>query len=211
MLTNASPFVSEIPFTTTTPEIGMMPFSGANIQIIENPAINSEYFDKSILHTADVLIVLVSELVQIEKIFQQIKTSNGNKIIVFNKRPEIDKKELFKIEKTLESKYHKIPSLIVSTKTKENIEELKQKLFPLFGKIRIYTKEPGKSLEEKSKKPVIMEPNSTTRDVAEKILHGFSKNIKEIRIWGPSSKFGGQKVGLKHILKDMDIIEFKTK
>ena len=34
--------------------------------------------------------------------------------------------------------------------------------------------------------------------------------VKEIRITGPSSKFPNQRVGLSHILKDKDIIEFHT-
>ena len=46
---------------------------------------------------------------------------------------------------------------------------------------------------------------------AEKILKGFSSKIKESKIWGPSSKFPGQQVGLQHELKDLDIVEFKTR
>ena len=74
--------------------------------------------------------------------------------------------------------------------------------------MRIYAKEPGK---EKAKKPIILNPESTIKDVAEKILKGFSSKIKETRIWGPSSKYPGQVVGLSHIMKDMDVVEFKTK
>ena len=59
--------------------------------------------------------------------------------------------------------------------------------------------------------PIILFPESTVGDVAEKILKGFSLKVKETRIWGPSSKFSGQKVGLKHKLKDMDVVEFKTR
>ena len=78
----------------------------------------------------------------------------------------------------------------------------------MFEKLRVYTKEPGK---EKSKNPIIFEPGATTKDVAEKILKGFSKKVKETKIWGPSSKFPGQIVGLNHKLKDLDVVEFKTK
>jgi ribosome-interacting GTPase 1 len=98
--------------------------------------------------------------------------------------------------------------VLISTKTKEGIEELKNKIFQSFDKIRIYTKEPGK---EKSPKPMILGPESTIKDFAEKILKGFSSKVRESKIWGPSSKFPGQKVGLQHKLKDLDVIEFKTR
>ena len=60
-------------------------------------------------------------------------------------------------------------------------------------------------------KPIIMKKGSTLKDIAEKILKGFSKNVKETKIWGPSSKFPGQKIGLAHKLKDLDVVEFKTR
>jgi len=91
--------------------------------------------------------------------------------------------------------------------SKEDFNDLKNKLLQSFGKIRVYTKEPKK---EKSKRPIILEPGATVKNVAEKILKGFSKNVKETKIWGPSSKFPGQKVGLTHKLKDLDVVEFKT-
>ena len=80
--------------------------------------------------------------------------------------------------------------------------------FNSFDIIRIFTKEPKKN---KADKPVILKPNSTVKDIAEKILKGFSKRIKKTKIWGPSSKFSGQIVGLNHKLKDMDTVEFTTK
>jgi ribosome-interacting GTPase 1 len=84
---------------------------------------------------------------------------------------------------------------------------LKEKIFKSFNKIRVYTKEPGK---KKTDRPIILKPDSTVKDVAEKILHGFSHRIKESRVTGPSGKFPNQKVGLQHKLKDLDTVEFKT-
>ena len=49
--------------------------------------------------------------------------------------------------------------------------------------------------------------NSTLKDVAEKIFHSYSKKVKFAKITGPSSKFPNQKVGLKHVVKDKDIVE----
>ncbi|MBI2056663.1 TGS domain-containing protein, partial [Candidatus Pacearchaeota archaeon] len=113
-----------------------------------------------------------------------------------------------KLEATLKSKYKNYEFVFISCLTSEGIKELKEKIFKSFNKIRIYTKEPGK---QKSENPIILEPETTIKEVAEKILKGFSEKVKETKIWGPSSKFPGQKVGLKHKLKDLDVVEFKTR
>jgi len=206
ILTNAEPKISEHKFTTIKPKIGMMNFEKTNIQLIEVPAIDSEYYDKGIVNTADTILIIVDKIKQIKEILEKMKNSSGKKIIVFNKIDLLNKNEQRKLSATLSSKKYNF--VLISTKTNENLEELKEKLFQSFDKIRIYTKEPSK---EKSPKPIIMKPDSTLKDVAEKILKGFSEKVRETRIWGPSSKFPGQKIGLKHKLKDLDIVEFKTR
>ena len=57
---------------------------------------------------------------------------------------------------------------------------------------------------------MILPIGSTAKDVAEKIIKGMSKKLKKTKIWGPSSKFPGQMVGLDHALKDKDTVEFQT-
>ena len=206
ILTNAEPKISETLFTTTYPQIGITHYQGANIQLIDLPALESDYFDKGIANTADVLIILVTNIENIIEIEKNLPKAHGKRIIVFNKSDLLSENEKRKINSTLQSKKYNF--VMISTKTKENINELKEKMLHSFNKIRVYTKEPGK---EKSNRPLILELDSTIKDVAEKILHGFSKQVKETKIWGPSSKFAGQKVGLKHKLKDLDVVEFKTK
>ena len=205
-LTNAKTEVSYSKFSTTSPKIGMMNYDGANIQIIENPAIESEYYDKGLVHTTDTLLVVINSLNDLEEIKTKIETYIKNKIIVFNKTDLLDENEKRKLKSTLQSKKYNF--VLVSALTREGIEELKEKLFGSFDKLRIYTKEPGK---EKTNKPIILEPGATAKDVAEKILKGFSEKVRETRIWGPSSKFAGQIVGLNHKLKDLDVVEFKTR
>jgi len=201
-LTNANTKISELKFSTTTPTVGMMPFSGTGVQLIEIPATDSEYYNKSVVHTADTILIVVNKIDQIETTLEIVKKDPGEKIIIFNPKED---ENLRKIEATLKSKKYNF--IIVDLNSKENIKELKEKIFLSFKKLRVFTKEPGK---EKSERPVIMKPNSTVKDVAERILKGFSNKIKETRIWGPSSKFPGQIIGLKHKLKDLDVVEFKT-
>jgi len=208
LLTNTKPKIANYNFTTKTPQQGMFFHNDIQIQLIENPAINSENYDKSITNTADTLIILITELQQLKEILEQTKNSQAKKIIVFNKIDMLSENQQRKIKATLQSKYKKYNSVLVSLKNKKNLEELKEKIFTSFGKIRVYTKEPG---ENKSNKPIILPPNSIIKDVAEKILKGFSQKIKQTKIWGPSSKFPGQIIGLQHKLKDLDVVEFKTR
>jgi hypothetical protein len=205
-LTNAKSDISYSSFSTTSPIIGMMHYDGANIQIIENPAIESEYYDKGLTHTTDVLLTLINSLEDIKETDIIRENFDKKSIIVFNKSDLLNENEKRKIQSTLQSRKYNF--VMVSSLTEEGLEELKEKLFNSFGKLRIYTKEPGK---EKSKRPIILDPGAKTRDVAEKILKGFSQKVRETKIWGPSSKFSGQIVGLNHKLKDLDVVEFKTR
>jgi len=208
-LTNARPKISENKFTTTEPIVGMMPYQTVQIQIIEIPAIDSEYYDKSIVYTADTVLVLTNSLEDLNEILKKIKTK-GKIIIVFNKKnSNINER---KIKAYLSSKKYNFVLIDLSQRRESgNIESLKEKIFQSFEICRIYTKEPEKNLDKAKQKPMILSPNSTISDVAEKILKGFSKKVKQTKIWGPSSKFPGQVVGLKHKVKDLDIVEFRTK
>jgi hypothetical protein len=206
LLTNVKTKIADYPFTTKYPVVGIMDYHNIGIQIIEVPAIESEYYDRGLVNTADTIIILATSIGQIEEIEKKIEKAKGEKIIAFNKIESLSENEKRKISATLQSKKYNFE--LISTYTNEGIEKLKEKLFQSFPKLRVYTKEPGK---EKAKKPIILPPESTIKDVAEKILKGFSSKIKETKIWGPSSKYPGQVVGLKHEMKDMDVVEFKTR
>jgi ribosome-interacting GTPase 1 len=209
ILTNAEPKITEAKFTTKEPTIGIMHYNNTQIQIIEIPAIESEEFDKSLAHTADTVLIMIDSINDIPEIEKKLYMITGKKIIVYNKSDQLNSEEKRKIKANLQSNKYNFEIISCIPYWPENkIEDLKRKIFNSFDIIRIFTKEPGK---EKSPKPVIMKPNSTVKDVAEKILKGFSKKVKKTKIWGPSSKFSGQIVGLNHKLKDMDTVEFTTK
>ena len=212
ILTKAHPKISETEFTTTSPIIGMMPYLGTQIQLIEIPAIDSDFYDKGTVYTADSILILIRNLEELKKI-ESILQTKGKKIIVVTKSDLLSESEKRKISATLQSKKYNFiivssANVLLNQEDQESIRTLKEKIFQSFNKIRIYTKEPGK---EKSNNPLILKPETTVREVAEKILKGFSEKVKKTRIWGPSSKFPGQIVGLNHKLKDLDILEFKTK
>ncbi len=201
-LTNASPEIASYLYTTSSPDIGTLDYENVKIQLIDMPAIENELCDLGIINTADTLLIIIEKTPQIEEIFPFLENATKKRIIIFNKSDLLSSEEKRKVSAFLQSKKYNF--IIFSCKTKENLSELKEKIFQSFHKIRIYTKEPGKQAD---KEPTIMNKDSTMKEMAEKIFH-FSIKIKEARVTGPSSKFPNQKVGLEHVLKDKDIVEF---
>ncbi len=92
----------------------------------------------------------------------------------------------------------------ISARKNINLEHAKESIYRSLTIIRVYTKTPG---EEVDYPPIAMKPNSTVYEAAGRIHKQFQKKFKYARIWGPSAKYDGQKVGSEHILQDGDIVE----
>lgn len=207
VLTNVEPKIASYGFTTQEPEVGMLYYETCPIQIVDLPPIGSDNFDTGIINTSDTALLVVEKIHEIPEVEKVLAKFKGRKIIVFNKIDLYDDNTKRKINETMRSKRYNY--VAISCKTGEGIDDLKEKIFKSFDKIRVYTKTPGKS--EHDKDPVIMPPEATVENVAKIIFKGKTDIIKRTRIWGPSSKFGGQEVGVKHQLKDKDVLEFLTK
>ena len=206
-LTNANSSVGEYWFTTKKPVIGTFEFEGTSAQVIDLPSVGSENFDVGLVNNADCLIFVVEDLNDLKELGEVTwRNKSGKRLVVVSKADNYDETELRKIEAKIKSK--KINGLIVSALSGFGIGELRRRMFFLTGMIRIYLKEPGKVKQER---PMVLKEGSSIKDVAEGILKGFSKTVKETRISGPSSKFPNQRVGLNHKVKDLDIIEFHTR
>lgn len=198
--------VSQTVYSTYQPQLGSFIFEDLPIQIVDDAPVPN--YDKSSVNSTDTLLVVITKIDEIEKIEEYISHSRAKKIYLFNKVDLISEDKLRKLKARIKSNYNKLNFIFTNEKMNGfELNELKQKILKSFDKIRIYTKEPGKVA---SKRPMVMKPGSTVEDAAEKILKGLSKKVKQAKIWGPSSKFSGQSVGLNHLLKDKDIIEFKT-
>jgi ribosome-interacting GTPase 1 len=206
-ITNANPKITSYGFSTKEPEIGTMNHKGCYVQIIDLPPMFSENFEIGIVNTADTLIIVTEKISDIPRILEKITNKKAKQIIVLNKIDIYEENTKRKLKETLKSKKYNF--CVTSCLTQEGLEELKEKIINSFNIIKIYTKTPGEK-DKIDNVPIIMSPNVTLKDVAEKILHGYSKKVKYAKITGPSCKFPNQKIGLKHIVKDRDIVEFYT-
>ena len=55
--------------------------------------------------------------------------------------------------------------------------------------------------------PLALERGSTVADVADAIHHDLGARLAGARVWGPSARFDGQRVGRDHEVVDGDVVE----
>ena len=71
------------------------------------------------------------------------------------------------------------------------------------GLIRVFLRSNGVTQDE----PAALDPGSTVTDVADSVHHELAETFAGARVWGPSAKFDGQKVGREHQVQDGDTVE----
>tara|TARA_Y100000310_G_scaffold280779_1_gene300750 strand:+ start:1065 stop:1907 length:843 start_codon:yes stop_codon:yes gene_type:complete len=181
-ITNAKPLIADYEFTTVKPEIGTLDYKGIILQVVEIPAITENYLNKE-NGPAFMGIVRGSDL-----------------IIILHK----DKKDLSLIKKELRDSEINNKKITISKKE----DNVRNKIWKNLNLIYVYTKSPGK---EKDYPPVALRKKSTVKDLTLKVHKDFFKNFDYAKIWGPSAKHLGMKVGLNHKLKEKDVVELHTK
>ena len=145
--------------------------------------------------------VLIREDIDSEQLIDFI---SGNKtyaesLTIINKIDLVDEKFLKKLKTKINSDF--IP---VSADSEINIEELKEKIYDKLKFIRIYMRPKGG--ETDFKEPLITIEGSTVLDICNKLHRSMKKQFRYSMVWGKSVKFGGQRVGLNHVLLDEDVL-----
>jgi len=128
----------------------------------------------------------------------------GNKtyakaITILNKIDLVDDKFLKSVSKKIKTKF--IP---VSADTEINIAKLRDRIYDELKFIRIYLRPKGGKTDYKE--PLITRKDNSVLDVCNQLHRNMRKDFRFAHVWGKSVKFGGQRVGLNHILQDEDVL-----
>ncbi len=225
-LTSVSPEVAAYPFTTKSPNVGMMPYENIQIQLVDMPAVNleeSRVWSNTVLRNADLLAIVVDltsdpvrqaveTLQELEEIsvapYQAGVDAAGtgmkerHTFIIGNVGDlDIDDEGINALNARFKGR---LDAVRVSAAEKQNLEELKRQIFSRLEIMRVHTKSPGARVDLTD--PVILPAGSTIKDAAEAVHKDFKSGLRYAVIWG-SGKFDGQRVGPEHVLRDNDIIE----
>ncbi len=234
-LTKATPEIADYAFTTRFPQPGMMPYEDINIQLVDMPPIDPNFYEPwmgGIIRQAE-LALLIADLGTDELLdeIEDVLTLLGNSRIRLQsvEKPEEEpnlmdyKKTLvvankcdapgaaLKLEILKEFFGSRFNILTSSAITGEGLELIRQEIFVQLGIIRIYTKIPGKKADLSSP-PFVLKRGSTVLDAARSVHREFVHTLKFARIWSTkktkhSIKYEGQMVERSHQLEDGDMLE----
>jgi hypothetical protein len=225
-LTAATPLIADYPYTTTQPEVGMMPYEDIQIQIVDLPPMEGDVRKLpfyNLLRTADALVLvadasgesdvdvkLVIEELAAGKIYSPLAKADDSLI------GSVLKKMLIVLSKcdagnavAAQQRVGAVVSdairmIATSALHGAGLEDLRQELYRVVDIIRVYTKVPGKKPDLHA--PYVLPTGSTVMDLARSIHRDFAEGLRFARIWG-SGKFDGQRVQRDHVLVDGDVIE----
>ena len=163
----------------------------------------SEKHLKDILHLYGIVSarVVIREDITSEQLADFIagNISYSKAITIVNKVDLVDKKFLKELKKKIKSEV-----IEVSAESDINIELLKEKIYERLKFIRIYMRPKGG--ETDFKEPLIAREGDTVEDICNKLHRRMKRAFRYGLVWGKSVKFGGQRVGLTHILLDEDVL-----
>ncbi|HSD05325.1 MAG TPA: GTP-binding protein [Nitrosopumilaceae archaeon] len=151
--------------------------------------------------------VLIREDIDSEQLIDFI---SGNKtyvqsLTVMNKIDLVNQGFLNELQSNIKSKI--IP---ISADSDININALKDKIYEKLDFIRIYMRPKGG--ETDYDEPLITRNGSTVLEICNKLHRDMKRDFRYALVWGKSVKFGGQRVGLHHVLQDEDVLTIlKTK
>lgn len=100
-------------------------------------------------------------------------------------------------------------SVVVSCNMKLNLDYLLYKVWLMLNLIRIYTKKPGKRPDFDD--AIIMRANSSVEHVCHAIHRSIVAVFRYALVWGRSTKYSPQRVGISHVVADQDVIQIVKK
>ncbi|NTV57732.1 MAG: TGS domain-containing protein [Deltaproteobacteria bacterium] len=226
-ITNATPEVSDFPFTTWKPTPGMVPYENIQFQLIDTPPLSREYTDpwfSDLLRRVDMIMVVIDlrddPLQQLQDSLSMLRDwrifPKGTEIpedltkppfikrmlVVVNKMDEAKNEEDYQV--FLELSEIKLPCIGISVHKGLNLSALVEKIFNLFEIIRVFTRAPGKDHDPTA--PFVLPRNSSLEELAEKVHRDFKEKLKYARVWG-KSVYAGQMVQRDYTLQDGDVVE----
>ena len=200
-LSNVQIKTGDYAFTTTRPVPALTRIGGVLVQLVEIPGlIEGAAEDRGggrallgVLRNADGIVYCHASdapVHELETVRAEVVAA-GIELPAIVAATKIDEAEPFA--------HPELEVVPVSVLDDASLDRLRDAVWSLTGLIRVYLRDGGD--------PVALHPPATVLDVARSIHHDLASTAVGARVWGPSSRFAGQRVGMAHVVADGDSVE----
>jgi ribosome-interacting GTPase 1 len=227
-LSNARPEVAAYPFTTRTPQPGIMGWEDVRVQLVDLPAVTADFLEPwvpGVIRSADAALLVVdlesddvldaaeaaldrlaavhTELVGSLPFDSEDESVRHLKTLLIANKTDAEG-ACDRLELVREWAGGRFPVLGVSAARGEGLDDLRRSTYDLLGVMRVYTKVPGKPADRT--KPFTIPLGGTVLDLAGEIHRDLGHALKFAKVWG-TGVFEGQTVKRDHELHDADVVE----
>jgi len=200
-LSNVQIKTGDYAFTTTRPVPALTRVGGVLVQLVEIPGfIEGASEDRGggrallgVLRNADGIVychAADTPVHELETVRAEVAAA-GIELPAIVAATKIDEAEPFA--------HPELEVVPVSVLDDASLDRLRDAVWSLTGLIRVYLHDGGD--------PVALHPPATVLDVARSIHQNLASTAVGARVWGPSSRFAGQRVGMAHEVVDGDSVE----
>ncbi len=218
-LTHAEPEVADYPFTTRTPQPGMMPFEDIQIQLVDTIPLAPEMLEPwqmAQIHNADVVVLLFDAtdpdllgqtdfvLAAFQKRGIDISAAAKPPVLVLgNKIDRPGAQDEFEVwQELFRESFQAEP---FSAFGEGDLLALKVRLFKMLNIVRVYTKAPGHKRDEDAS-PFVLKKGSTMLDLATAVHKDMAANFKFAKVWNDHG-LEGLMVERTYEVQDGDLAE----
>jgi hypothetical protein len=174
-----------------------------------NSTVNLSFLDESLVKSIASEFVINADITIREDVTEErlIDSFSKNRvyvpaIVVINKIDLVPKEMLIESVKKIEEKNWCV--VTISALKGEGLDVLKESIFSRLRFIRVYMKPVGKKIDYEE--PLILREGDTVEDACLKLHRDFKTKFRYATVSGPSAKHDVQKTGLRHRLKDKDVL-----
>ena len=202
----------DYPFTTLRPVPALTRINDVLVQLVEIPGLIGGASDDrgggrallGVLRSADAIVFCARASHPADELHQvrdELATAEIHKpaILAITRADEATDADFDR----LRAAFPDLDVLKISILDPESLDALRDRIWQMTGLIRIYLRSNGSTDAE----PLALPLEATVADVAEAVHSDLGASFSGARVWGPSARFEGQRVGREHIVQDTDTVE----
>jgi len=202
----------DYPFTTLRPIPALTRIGGVLVQLVEIPGLIEGANDDrgggkallGVLRTADAIVFCAradADPDELQAVRAEVTLAGIDKPAVLA-ATRADEASPGMIDR-LKAAFPDLDIVPVSVIDEASLEAFRDAVWRLTGLIRVLLRTAGTTDPE----PLALDPGATVEDVADWIHHDVAATFIGARVWGPSARFDGQRVGRDHAVLDGDVVE----